>query len=62
MRSGSILSSGFGHGETRQWSRSTYTLTTGTHRTAGRDGQGMDRPRMTTFNSVGAEEKDGQTM
>lgn len=31
-------------------------------RADGRDGQGTDRPRMMTFNSAGAEERDEQTM
>lgn len=71
MRLDSILSSGFGHGETQQWSRlerayvRMYTFTAGRNRTAGRDGQGMGRlwlmTIMTPFNSAGAEEKDGNS-
>lgn len=47
MRLDSILRSGFGHGETQQWSRlkrayvPMYTFTAGCNGTAGRDGQGM---------------------
>lgn len=45
---------------------SMYTSTAGSNRTAGRDGQGMGwlrlTTRMTPFNPVGAENKDGQSM
>lgn len=47
MRLDSILSSGFGHGEThsgagwREPMYPIYTFTAGSSRTAGREGQGM---------------------